>query len=72
MRSNDEKEHKYGKAFFEMNGNTILMLCTSRIMFLFVTQDYIDKKRYLPIIDQTGIRTRPLLEQGASIIAFIE
>ena len=72
MRSNDEKEHEHAKGFFEMNGNTILILCIGRILFLFFTHDYIDKKRYLPIIDQAGIRTRPLLEQEAAMIAFIE
>ena len=65
----DQIEHKYGKASFNMNGNTILMLCISRTMFSFVTREYADEKRYLRII---GNQTRPLLEQGAAIIAFIE
>ena len=65
-------EHKYGKECFKLIGSTILMLCTSRMMFSFVTYEYADKRRYLLTIDRTGIRTRPLLQQEASIIAFIE
>ena len=72
MTSIDQIDYEYGKACFKMNGGTILMLCISRTMFLFVTREYADKKRYLPIIDQSWIRTRPLLQQEASIIAFIE
>ena len=48
MTSNDQLEHKYGKAGFEMNGNSILMVCISRSMISFGTHGLIDK-RYLPI-----------------------
>ena len=65
----DQIEHKYEKASFNMHGNTILTLCISRTMFSFVTREYADEKRYLRTI---GNQTRPLLEQGAAIIAFIE
>ena len=68
----DQLEHKYGKECFKMIGSTILTLCISRTMFSFITREYADKKRYLLIIDWRGIRTRPLLEQGAAIITFIE
>jgi hypothetical protein len=68
----DQIEHKYGMECFKMNGSTILMLCISRIMFSFLTREYADKKRYSLRIDRTGIRTRPLLQQEASIITFIE
>ena len=48
MTSNDQLEHKYGKAGFEMNGTSILMVCISRSMISFGTHGLIDK-RYLPI-----------------------
>ena len=71
MTSIDQIEHKYGKACFKMNGNTILTLCISRTMFSFVTREYVDEKQYLRTIDRAGNQTHPLLEQGAAIIAFI-
>ena len=54
MASNNELEHNYGKAGFEMNGNNILMFCIAQLMLSFATHDLIDnannKKGYLPIL----------------------
>ena len=72
MTSTDQIKHECGMVCFKLNGSTILTLCISRTMFSFVTREYASKKRYLPLIDRRGIRTRPLLEQGAAIITFIE
>ena len=77
MTSIDQMMHsnisKFGKANFELNGNTILLLLISRTLFSFVTREYIDyADSEISGLDKTGIQTRPLLPDKTVFIKYLK